>query len=570
MSENKNKKILYINPDNNKSPDSRDIVTRLAPLSGSSALNMVLDHENPKELVRSMTKIDLYWLIKKVGETDSSPLLALATTQQWQYILDMEVWNKDTLNMPGVYQWLTGLHRADPEKLAGFLYSDDGSLLSHFFFSRIIDLKIKDNDDFVPPEGYISFDNLYYVKILAGEQSQEVEAILKDLAFSDHTRFQSLILGIQGSIPSEMEEEMYRLRSVRLAEEGYLPFDEAASVYAYIKCDRLEKDSTDYILNIPDDDDIREMIPVTPFIAAREDDFFAVAVNGINDYLVLDRLRLEFAGLCNQIFSADMVRLESVEDLTGICRKAGGYINTGLEKLSGGSRKLAEEFIKNHPLISLFRAGFSQALELKWQAKRWIEASWFVKNNFGTEFWGEYTGEVLKGLLLDKPLYYSRGKAGESHRDFCSMDEIMETEIHLRRMIFFDMLMEVITSGNKHLAPGPDKNDDTVIYSLVITLWVRKMTGLPENFEPLSIKEAGHAFDILRRGEKSAPFNMNSCKGDFTDFFNSFHLPEGSFNKDFIKETLEALWDEFTGEYAMVEISDLDPKYSKYVLIDKN
>ena len=42
----------------------------------------------------------------------------------------------------------------------------------------------------------------------------------------------------------------------------------------------------------------------------------------------------------------------AVDDLIGVCRKAGGYINIGLEKLSKGNRGIAEEFIMKMKQLS--------------------------------------------------------------------------------------------------------------------------------------------------------------------------------------------------------------------------
>jgi len=569
LSKKKSKKVFYITPKKDIVAISREIVSQLSPLSGSKALNMVLNHENPGELVQSMTKIDLFWLIKKVGDDDSFPLLALASTEQWQHIMDMEVWEKDTINMPSTFQWLNRLQKSDPERLLRFLYSENGSLLSHLFFSKIIDLKIKDNDDFILPEGYITFDDLYYIKILAEDQSQDIEAILKSMALTDHTRFQALIMGIQGSIPGEIEEEMYRLKSVRLAEEGYLPFEEAAAVYAYLKYNKLKKDSSEYILNIPEDD-TRALVPITPFITVQGDDLFAMTVSGINDYLILDRLRLEFGGLCNQIFSADQIRFENVEDLIDVCRKASGYINIGLEKLSEGNREIAEDFIKNHPLITLFQAGFSQALELKWQGKKWLESSWFARKDLGPNFWGDDLSGVLKGLLLEKPLYYCEQKDKDFYRDFESIEEIIETEIFLNRIVLLDKLIENIITERDLLEQEISKDEDVAIYPLLITLWIRRLISLTENFQPLSLEHTRYAFKKLREGENSGPYKMPSHKKAFVEFFASFSTSTENYDPGFITDTLTQLWNEFTEEYAMVEISDLDPKYSKYVLISDN
>ena len=566
MSEKKSNKVVYIGEKKDIISESREIVSKLASLSGSSALNMVLDHDNPGALVRNMTKIDLFWLIKKVGEDDSHPLLSLASTEQWQYIMDMETWDRDQLNRVATFNWLNRLLRADPERLIQYLYSEDGNLFAHLFFTGILDIRIKDDDDFIPPEGFISFDNQYYIGIGDRENTEDIEQLLKNMALFDHNRFQALMLGLQGTIPAEIEEELYRIKGIRLAEEGYLPFEEAVSVYAYQNADLIKKDSSEYILETPGDEDTRAIVPITPFIAVQEDDLFAMAASGIRDYLVLDRLRLEFAGLCNQIFSADGTGFETIDDLIKICKKAGGYINAGLEKLSGGDMGTAEDFLKNHPLVTIFRTGFSQALELRWKAERWIKTSWFDRMDLGNEFWGDEWGGVLDGVLFQKPLLFSEKKEKASYRDFASLGEIEQTGMAINRMIILDKLLGAIIP-DRYMDQLAGEDIDLNFYQVLFTFWLRHVCNSGRTPFKLSLDEAKSAFRILRTGETSPPFKMARSRDEFIKGLIDLMQISGDDNVSFIEETLSMIWDEFADEYAMINTDDLEPRYSGFVLI---
>ena len=566
MSEKKSNKVVYIGEKKDIISESREIVSKLASLSGSSALNMVLDHDNPGALVRNMTKIDLFWLIKKVGEDDSHPLLSLASTEQWQYIMDMETWDRDQLNRVATFNWLNRLLRADPERLIQYLYSEDGNLFAHLFFTGILDIRIKDDDDFIPPEGFISFDNQYYIGIGDRENAEDIEQLLKNMALFDHNRFQALMLGLQGTIPAEIEEELYRIKGIRLAEEGYLPFEEAVSVYAYQNADLIKKDSSEYILETPGDEDTRAIVPITPFIAVQEDDLFAMAASGIRDYLVLDRLRLEFAGLCNQIFSADGTGFETIDDLIKICKKAGGYINAGLEKLSGGDMGTAEDFLKNHPLVTIFRTGFSQALELRWKAERWIKTSWFDRMDLGNEFWGDEWGGVLDGVLFQKPLLFSEKKEKASYRDFASLGEIEQTGMAINRMIILDKLLGAIIP-DRYMDQLAGEDIDLNFYQVLFTFWLRHVCNSGRTPFKLSLDEAKSAFRILRTGETSPPFKMARSRDEFIKGLIDLMQISGDDNVSFIEETLSMIWDEFADEYAMINTDDLEPRYSGFVLI---
>ena len=113
------------------------------------------------------------------------------------------------------------------------------------------------------------------------------------------------------------------------------------------------------------------------------------SLKGMSDPILIDRVRMEFAGLCNQILSADHLRIENFDQLLRVCRKAAGYLNIGLERLTGKNLALSKQFLEDHALISIFRVGFGAALELKWEAERWLKEAWFFRNNLRPDFWGD-------------------------------------------------------------------------------------------------------------------------------------------------------------------------------------
>ena len=104
--------------------------------------------------------------------------------------------------------------------------------------------------------------------------------------------------------------------------------------------------------------------------------------------------------------------------------------------------------------------------------------------------------------------------------------------------------------------------------SSLILVYFHKAQHYLEDFQPIQLDDAKLAFEKLRNGEDSAPFKMSSHKKPFMEFFSSFTALEKHYDSGFIEETLSQVWTEFVEEYAMIETPDLDPKYSKYVLID--
>ncbi len=63
------------------------------------ALDMILDAKSPATLTQSFPDQDLYYLMHKIGPYDFIPVLSMATSEQWEYILDVEVWDNDRLDI---------------------------------------------------------------------------------------------------------------------------------------------------------------------------------------------------------------------------------------------------------------------------------------------------------------------------------------------------------------------------------------------------------------------------------------------------------------------------------------
>ena len=83
----------------------------LLPLSGSDILNRILDCPDPKKAVRGLPAEDFFWILKKFSEEDALTLLELASERQWEYVLDLELWHKDRLDVQLASRWLATLLR---------------------------------------------------------------------------------------------------------------------------------------------------------------------------------------------------------------------------------------------------------------------------------------------------------------------------------------------------------------------------------------------------------------------------------------------------------------------------
>ncbi|MFW5937169.1 MAG: DUF6178 family protein, partial [Desulfosalsimonas sp.] len=79
---------------------------RILQLSPEKALDEILDHAQPAALVHSMAEEDFFFLVNEIGPEDALELLSLASNRQWEYILDLETWNRDRINTGALTHWM--------------------------------------------------------------------------------------------------------------------------------------------------------------------------------------------------------------------------------------------------------------------------------------------------------------------------------------------------------------------------------------------------------------------------------------------------------------------------------
>ena len=547
-------------------PPEKKMLRELFSMTGRDALNRILEQSYPRHYVQSLVPVDFFWLIKKIGEDDALPILKLASPEQWQYLLDMELWREDRIDPDQISLWLERFHRSDPQGLVAWLVKH-GQSLAYLYFSKNIQVEFKkwDEDDEIP-EDFFTLDGSYFIRILDKEHEELIGNILHEMAKNNYEQFQALLLGLEGLLPAESEEGMYRMRNVRLAEEGFLPYEEALSVYAYLKADALIKAPTlseRFSLGMEETD---TLVPVTPLIYTQDNKLLAGAVSRLRDPLLLDRIRLEFAGLCNQIQSADGLVVSDFEDLIQICRKAAGYLSLGIERLTAGNLPLAEDLLKQHSLLSVFRVGFSLALELKWEAERWMKEAWFQDLGFTPDFWGEEWGPILSGLLEKHPRFFSGNTEPENYRDFEQLSDIDQCRQTLRHLIALDHILKDLTSIYP-LSPAMVQDPFATFHPLLFTFWARKQLILKPGFAPLSPKQMRSFFEKIRGKAERPPYRMTRSKDVFIDDILSA-VPDRDRDKESqLIETLSSLWTLFEDEYARVPEEDLDEKFTRFLLL---
>jgi len=550
---------------------------RILALPPDSAMEQILTFDSPAALVHSFPEQDFYHLVHDIGPDDALPLLSLASDRQWEFILDLESWSRDRIDLAAMTRWLDRLHRCDPRRTIRYLVEKKIEFLEFYLF-RNLEVRIRETDQDPTEFGkdYFSRDSVFYVRP-AGELLEPdsdlsdidrtrlrefLHELVESLALQDHITYQKILLETLSVLPAEIEEEAFRLRNVRLAEKGLVPFDEAVGIYQPLEPTALQARSP----KSPAPES-RERAPFYPLQAMESDNAFSECLVRIDAGEALQALQAEFADLCNRIIAADRQTVRSKKDLRAVVQKAGGYLSIGLQVLPGergaGEVDRRTAALQRYLFTDIFRVGFGQASALKWTAQKWLDQAWFVDQGLSLTFWGEAWMGMLGGLLIKRPLYFDNFRSGNMYRDFRSLQEIEATRSELEALIAFDRLLSLTDFQPRSLA----SRRFLTYKNLLLTLWAHRELGL-QGSGALPLNAFRRFYESLWRPGLRPRRMSPEAKTAFRQWLaRRAGLSEAELDTA-VGNRLDSLFREIEDEFAHVAAQDLDPRYILLFLVE--
>ena len=541
------------------------------------ALDKILDAPSPATLVQSFPDQDLYYMMHKIGPYDFTPVLSMATSDQWEYILDMEAWDTDRLDLETTTKIFDLLFQADPKRLLRWGIQKKPAFFE-YYLSKHLSIKVREHDEPPPSDfdDYITIDDKFYFRfpekplvsddhMPSPRDSQPawelVEKMLKLLAEMDLSVFHGLLQETDNLLPAELEEEEFRLKNLRLAERGFLPTHEAIGIYQPAGPDQLRRRPKKPASSKSFDPDI----PLPPqFFTGHldEKDLFVQALHDL-DPEFLTELESETAALINKVISADKIKLRSRGHLEKATIKTHAYLNLGLEILLEENLKPAQarELISKYYLEDIFRIASTACIKLKTAAAKWFETGFMHKNRLPLSFLDETYLGVVGGLFIDRPMFFDNYRTHDLYRDFRTRADISITRNALDEVMALDSVLDRLTVDTDSFREG------ILTYkTLLLTLWARERLNLPPTLEPIDITVFKDFFTALfsRPGQKrSHDIRMDDlllwiCEATGSD--------EKSLPGSFVR-VIENLMRELDREYGSVQSRDLDPRFMPHFLL---
>jgi len=229
-------------------------------LPAEKALDRIFDSPQPAAIVHSFPEEDFYFFINDIGVEDSLQLLSLASDKQREYIFDIEAWEKDRISINNITKWFALFLKADPQRFVRWFLNKKTEFIEFYLFKNIeVRIREHDQDPSIFSDDFFTLDDVFYIKFIdlpvdtesennfITNRNEFLSKFLDELSAYDHNIFQNVLLEAFTIIPAEYEEEAFRLRNVRLAEKGFLPFDEAIGIYQPLKPKALSGQRTKFI-----------------------------------------------------------------------------------------------------------------------------------------------------------------------------------------------------------------------------------------------------------------------------------------------------------------------------------
>jgi len=558
-------------------------------LPAEKAMDTILNARQPAALVHSIPETDLFFLVQDIGPEDCLPLLALASNAQWDFMLDMATWKGDRIKNRSLTRWLNLRYLADPDRFLRWFQNEETEFIEWYLF-RNIQIRVLEPDEEPAdiPDAFMTIDNMAYFRFLpesvdmaasedeidASDTDEErytfITRFLEKLYSEDPIQYQNVMLETRTILSNETEEEAWRIRNIRMAEKGFLPFDEAIGVYQPVKPDAIPR----RIISKKRSGEPHLPVPAYASGMLDADNLFVRSLKALEQDRMLPEIQTELASLINQLVVADQKQVASKADIEEVVKKAVGYLSIGLDRMSEMPLDVVRSasLIRSRLLSGIFRVGYGAALELKWQAQGWVKQSWFMAKKLPLGFWGEAWLGVLGGLLIKKPLFFDNYQTGVLYREFRSLEDIQATQILLNQIIRFDQILGAMTDDLTLFLQSVPSRQSLSYKSLILTRWAQCHIGLsPENVPiPMDsfILFFRELFGKVGKTEPAKPVRIRKVmKSSFLRWLSektgwtSSELTERS------GPEMERLFAELEADLGGVSEANLNPRYIQLFLV---
>jgi hypothetical protein len=379
---------------------------------GPERLDALLEHPQPRKLVRSRPVDELYYLVAELGPENASELLALVSPEQWQGFVDLDCWRGEQPEIGRFQLWLEAAMVAGPDTGMEMVGALDEELLTALIMAKAT-VHEKDLDtDFVPDTSELitSPDGEFWIEIPQGSPHVPViERTMRLMFGRDIEAGRRVLRAARFEIQSDIEETAFQFRTGRLWDLGFPPKDEAGHIFEPVAL-RAFKDTLTERLGGPPSKTTEAAVSASEVTALEvalpggaAPQFLRRVLGHIGHGAARDALTESFVHLSHAVVVATHKDVHEADEHWEAARLAYATVSLGLEFLSDGDERFAARVLERVAIKDVFRSGYSLLFRLARRARAVFARS---GRSEGLHLFGSRLEEAIDALRPMVPRRY--------------------------------------------------------------------------------------------------------------------------------------------------------------------
>jgi hypothetical protein len=530
-------------------PPTKDEPSNVIPLSAFRAelgrgrrlrrADALLADRDPDAAVRALPGDELYYVLHELGHEDAGALLAAATAEQLQVVLDFAVWQRDRLAPDALAEWVEAMAHASPERIARWLAGLDAELVALILRkgARIYDItqgpapEESEGTFFPTPDGFFVLDVVGLpredgTEASYGDENDRAAVIIRlvdSLYRGDKDLARRLLVAATGELDSDLEETAYRWQRGRMEDLGFADYYEALEVYREIDLSSVrigEVKQTPLRTTADAAAGSGDALRVPTALAQRLSDVggspFARAAQKLAARDEIEELRFALVALTNRVLAADRIAPGDDDAVAATLQRLAATLDLAIERLAPGDDDRGSAALRTIPLVRLFRAGVTMIGKVRRLALALLHHGPFGRQTLALA--EPEDAAVLESLARTRPLYLRLldQPPATGERPFQSLADLARAAAAVERAAAAQAMLSGLGVEPQHIAPGSPILEEGGIDAAAIdagllarTILVKRLrsVGGAPTIAPLDPREVTAFESELRRGQ-SGPVQL--------------------------------------------------------------
>jgi hypothetical protein len=550
---------------------TRDILT--APADERAGL--LLDSADIAAIVPRIPPEELLFTLRGAKGGEISEIMSYARPSQMRFVLDMELWSKDEIVPERSEFWMKLFDNFDLSTLERYIKALDHADLAVLTGKQIV-ATLADEDGHPAHDdidGYTSFtlDGVYYYTVKDALVPM-TKKFLTLLISEERSKYLQLLELYVVGFDIEDEETALQFRRARIAEHGFVDFDEAQKVYAPLTPEKLDaqlprrKGAASVFeregFEVP-------LYPVaqTPHGAGK----LRAVLDRFADSDQSEALMAQLATLTNKVMAADVMDFSDIESFRTAALKVAGYLTIGLELVCGPDEDAMERAVDRHWLEHIFRIGWSRVNSLGKRARFWLREGWPQGKKERLLLLTSPLPEMLDALTMRRPKLLLEGAQENLLYDFSCLREVELAESTIKKADFlgrFIMSMVNFKLGDLTKAASDLQEENLKGRTIFLTALLNAALGRGFTFAPIARTEVMAGLDKLWDATcetHSVDPTLASEAIARSQEVMTMKKTEVQFLREFINDSIALLEEEFGG---LPKGAEPDPRFLKGLWIE--